>query len=331
MTTSLEQLDITNTQQVFQNKDTMIELLKRDKHRVLEGACTEHLYVDEVLKPLELDNNYTTNWWAAYPTKSYQHPPIIFKLSYHPLTNTDIQAMELLIQKGMTVYYVYLNRDKELKFVDANIYMKEIKNKNFSYIAETMEEFLSNHSLKVKGKPLFASKSERIESKQNKAISFLRSERQLEETTLQRYFANHFLMVYMYYTMNIDGFIVKSKKIFGYEVKFKYSTINKETKIHRYGINTGLRRLFYWLKSKNIPMYHFILNNGTRDKNITAIDGLLDPKLKTHFTWCYCQINHNLFIEEEFAPEETSIDGKKRQKVYYIDAANFKKVQTAIL
>jgi bisphosphoglycerate-dependent phosphoglycerate mutase len=308
--------------EVFRNKETMKNLLKRDKHELLEGLCTEMIFINEVLSPKNAVDTVSTNWWAVY-SRNFGKDPIFFKAQYYPLKSTDILVMKRLVEKGLVVYYVYVNRNLDVRFILANEHLKAIENKQFSQMSISMADFIKKYHLKKLRSPLLADEKSRIESKQNKAIEYFEKEGVLKEVVFQRYFANYFLSVYTPAVMNIDGFILNEKGLSVYEIKFKYKAQDGT-----FGINKGLLRLFMFMEQKNVPVYHFILENRKNNRHITALDGLDKPELKKKFVWIYCKLERNIIdMKEKKAPADTSVDSRKTQIHYSVDASYFKKLK----
>lgn len=297
----------------------MVDLLRRDKYKVLEGMCTEHIFTKEVLSAHRLIQSASTNWWVSYDRFNQ---PIFFNVQDKGLSDIDYKVMEVITKRGLTVYYVYLNSFNEIKFVLANLHLEKIRKRHFSHVSQTEEEFIRLHQLKPQGRPLLATKQTRVIEKQNKAINFFVKENLLKETTLQRYFVNHFLMVYMNSPMNIDGFLYHNNQLMVYEIKFKFPARNGT-----WGLNIGLRNLFQFFSNLNIPVFHFILVNTTFDKELTALDGVYDKDIKEKFYWIYSVLKPEMFNDKiRYAPKYTSSDGRKMQGYYSVKPDHFKKV-----
>lgn len=170
-----------------------------------------------------------------------------------------------------------------------------------------------------------AIKQTRVVSKQNKAIHFIVKENLLKEITFQRYFVNQFLMIYMKSPMNIDGFLYHNNQLMVYEIKFKYPRKNGT-----WGLNVGLKNLFHFFSTLNIPVFHFILKNTTFNKDLTALDGVYNEFLKNRFYWIYSVLTDDMFSKEiKYAPNYTSSDGRKPQPYYLVNPTHFKKVYFA--
>ena len=266
----------------------------------------------------------STGWWAV-PKPNKFGDYLIFKVSNDIPTDIDYDIFKYLSKKNIQVYFALLDKKSNIKFSNINQQISDPKRdrQNLSYM--DLSSFLDSLKInKPSRDPLLALENVRDLTKQQRAINYIKTNNMLYEVGLQRYFANYILTVYFgKYILNLDGFLFKNDELVLYETKFKYPASN-----NKFGLNKGFINWFKWILSREIKIYHCILNNGTHDENVTVLDALEDPTIKKQCTWLFCEINHDhLKPSISYAPSKTHIEGKSLQKVTYMDFSEFKKIK----
>ena len=147
-------------------------------------------------------------------------------------------------------------------------------------------------------------------TRQQKAIAFFKKTGILKKIAVERLFANNFLTVYFNRMINIDFLTKSGDKLNIVEVKFKY-----ESHDGYIGINTGQMEMFRFFMSLDFNIYHYILYNHTKDKNISIFGFLELPEVKN---WHYTKINDATIDGVGIAPPDTSVSGGFSQPYYKI-------------
>ncbi|QUH21795.1 hypothetical protein [Alkaliphilus sp. B6464] len=299
------------------NKEKLKYLLSRDKHAILEGVCTEHLFQNDVLPRKKWNNKISLGWWTTRQNNDY----IFFKVSSEYVTQNDISIFRHFIKNNMKCIYVKFENTGTYKFLEVNSNIYLIEKNNYIEQFLSFNEFIIKYNLKEIRQPLLAANDVRDTARQEKAIDFFDKNGLLEDTAIQRHFANFFLTVYYGYAVwNIDGLLVDNDKVLAYEIKFKYPT-----KSNTFGLNIGVAKLFEWLHNKDIKIYHAILLNPTNSEKVSVLDVLSNKSLYRETNWICYRINPtNLFNSSGIAPSKTQIEGRTDQKVVYIPVSNFK-------
>jgi hypothetical protein len=305
------------------NLQNVESLLLRDKFKILEGICTEYIFIEDIMIKNGAYKNYSTGWWAVPNPRKYGDY-LLFKVSNNDPTENDHKIFRHFTKNGTQAYFV-LYYNKELWVLDMNNYYDNLfKNKELPSYKKIWDFLKDNNYYHQNRPPLLANKEVRNEERQKRCIEFLKRKGVLHDVALQRYFANYILTVYFKFPINIDGFYVKDNQIRLYEIKYKYPAANG-----CYGLNKGFVKLFKWIIKNNIDIYHFVLHNGTRDENITVLDAIENESIQDKCEWRLCQINTDkLNTDESLAPSKTQIEGEREQKVIYIPQNDFKTLKT---
>lgn len=306
----------TCTKYDFNNKETLKDIAKRDKHNFIEGACAEHifyedLYNDKILKKL---NNayYGIGWWRVKLKNNTEY--ILFNVSINKPNDKDLYIGKLFNKHQ--VYYLFLDENNDIMVYHLNT------TTNMS-----LNDFMSLNNLEFYDD--FEAYSDAINSdRQEKAIKFLEKNNLLKEYAFQRFFVNFILGKNISDLLNIDAIVLYEENdktlAKALEIKFKY-----ESKSGHFGLNKGFNSLFEMILSYDIPITHYILYNGTKNKDVSVIDAVSNDDIKSKCCWIYSPI-----IEESFnnnfkeAPNETRYDGgSSKQKYSGLHKDKFKKIK----
>ena len=306
----------------FKDKENIREFLKRDKHKLLEGMVVEEIFMEDIA--LAQKRNLSKGWWSIKNPSNFQQY-ILFQVSSHLPTTTDIGIYKLLSQKNIQFYHVLLVNNN-LYFLDLLAHNPDTKIDMSNYISKL--KFLEKFRSKPKVRDiLLAEESTRNIFNQDRAITFFDSQNLLEEVALQRYFANYFLTVCLdTYPINLDAFIVFNDGPAVLEIKFKYPDSGGY-----YGINKGQATLFRWLMNVGFNVYHYIADNPTKDKKYGIFDLIMSPKVKNIFIWRFKKLTSSeLSTNHATAPKETNISGKKPVNYIPIYANAFNNTQLKV-
>lgn len=300
----------------FDNKETLKEIAKRDKHSFIEGACTEHIFYEDLFKSriLEKLNNayYSTGWWRVKLRNNPEY--VLLNASINKPNDKDLHIGKLF--NNHQVYYLFLDCDNEITVYHLNT------NKNMS-----LDDFMSKNKLKFYN-DFEASLDTRNSDRQENAIQFLEKNNLLKEYAFQRFFVNFILGKNISDLLNIDAIVLYEKDgqtlAKAIEIKFKY-----ESKSGYFGLNKGFNGLFETILSYDIPVTHYILYNGTKDENVSIIDAISDDTIKSQCHWIYSNIEKDL-LDKNFqtAPSKTRYDGgSSHQKYSTIHKNKFKLIK----
>lgn len=303
----------------FSDVSQMQNFLRRDKHKLLEGMVVEDLFMRDIVFPNNWHHFISNGWWVIKDDSSF----ILFHITDHAPSFIDKVIYTYFFYLKVPVHRVVLYKN--------NLYFLEIKEnsltKTFTRVDYMKKNtFLKKNNLFKKRKPLMADEKTRDLFSQERAIEYFKRNGILKEVTLQRYFANYFLSVYYNpgFIINIDSFVICRDGISALEIKFKYPN-----KSGYYGINSGQSRLFEWLISCGINIYHYIAKNPSYNKDIGIFEVLKTPFLKSKFFWEFAQITKNELSGSNLtAPEETSITGDKKISFKSIDSSKFQMVSS---
>jgi len=290
---------------IFDDDKNAVKQLLKDKHTLLEGYITEHLFYNQFLKNNTIPS--TDGWW----TTEYKNNKLFFivKEELCPLDEEIIN----LISPQHECWHVYLQQDKFI-FKNNNIKLFE-------------EDFVSKYELFKIRNPMTASKETRNFNRQKQSINFFRENKILRKIAIERKFANNFLTVYFRGMINIDMFTKKNEQINVIEIKYKY-----ESKDGYFGVNTGQMKMFEFFMRLNFNVHHFVLYNFTRDMTL-SIFGFLrlnsePPNIKE---WYFKKLNVEEVYNEGIAPEMTSVSGNFRQTYFKIPKREMKKNRMAFV
>ena len=290
---------------IFDDDKNAVKQLLKDKHTLLEGYITEHLFYNQFLKNNTIPS--TDGWW----TTEYKNNKLFFivKEELCPLDEEIIN----LISPQHECWHVYLQQDKFI-FKNNNIKLFE-------------EDFVSKYELFKIRNPMTASKETRNFNRQKQSINFFRENKILGKIAIERKFANNFLTVYFRGMINIDMFTKKNEQINVIEIKYKY-----ESKDGYFGVNTGQMKMFEFFMRLNFNVHHFVLYNFTRDMTL-SIFGFLrlnsePPNIKE---WYFKKLNVEEVYNEGIAPEMTSVSGNFRQTYFKIPKREMKKNRMAFV
>ncbi|WP_044338710.1 hypothetical protein [Rossellomorea aquimaris] len=302
----------------FNNENQLINFLKRDKHKLLEGLVVEDFFMKDVINTQKWNPWISTGWWATKVNdpKGDSDYILFHVTSIFPSAN-DIDIYKTLMSKQVVVYHVLLSKNN-LYFLELNELVLQQPLNFHNYIHEYV--FLSKNQL-IKKNSVHKAKDETRDSfLQDRAITYFRKYNIIKEIALQRYFANYFLTVHFSGSIiNIDSFMAFSDGLAAFEIKFKYPDSKGA-----YGINTGPANLFHWLLKKDIFIHHYIAKNPSCKKNIGIFEVITSQSLKSSFYWEKVILNKEELIgSDSIAPEETSIAGDHTVNFKSISANKF--------
>lgn len=301
----------------FNDYNVLLDIVKRDKYSFLEGACTEHIFFEEILKPRILNKlnkaNYSTGWWRTKLKKDNGYT--LFKVSLNKPCSNDIEIGKIF-SNDHNVYFLFIDESNNLVIYD-------IKTNSIT----SLDKFMIEYKLDFKD-DYWANAKSRIENRQSRAIEFLNKNNLLKEYAFQRFFVNFILGSNIVDLVNIDGILSYEENdkllLKVMEIKFKYPTKN-----NKFGLNEGFRNLFNMMLDYNIPVVHYILNNYTKSENFSIIDVLTTPNIKSKCSWIYANITKDLLDRaSKVAPSKTRYNGKFNQQKYIpVDTNEFKKIK----
>lgn len=306
----------TYTEYDFSDKNTLLNIVKRDKHSFLEGACTEHIFYEDVFKSSilkKLDNAYYgTGWWKVKLKNSNEY--ILFNVSINEPNAKDIYIGKLF--NNHQVYYLYQDDNNEITIYNLSTNTKT-----------SLAKFMSKNKMKLYNN-FKADESSINLNRQEKAIYFLEKNNLLKEYAFQRFFVNFILGENTRELLNIDAIVLYEKdsniltKVF--EVKFKYPS-----RTGHFGLNRGFNNLFEMILEYNIPINHYILHNGTEDKNVSIINAISDDDIKSKCPWIYTNIDRSLLGNTfQIASNETIFNGLNKQEYSTIPKNKFTYIKT---
>ncbi|MFW6016662.1 MAG: hypothetical protein ACOCRK_09510 [bacterium] len=282
------------------------QIIKRDKHTLIEGKIAEFLFFRDAYPEIERKGSgISLNWWVVPYNNKY-----IF-LKYMPenykLNENDKIIFDRLNKCNMEYYQMFI-KDNEFLLLDRNFevytendFLKLLKlNKNDPYNA---------WEINIK--------------RQKRAISFLEKNHLLYEFAMERYIANYFLSSIFRRSWNIDAFIIINKEIKIIEVKFKYPASN-----NCYGMNFGQANLFRNLLTTCFDgLGHYILLNRTYNNKVTILD-IINDNIQT--SWWTKEINardiqYSIDNKVGFAPSKTQLTAQREMRVVYFSKYEFDK------
>ena len=91
----LENLDITDD-------ESLAGILRRDKHTRIEGICTEHLFLRQLIKPTFPD--YSVGWWFTRKGGTYRI--IKFCKDVGDVDLTDLRILNFFKERGLSTFVV---------------------------------------------------------------------------------------------------------------------------------------------------------------------------------------------------------------------------------
>lgn len=287
-----KRIDLNN---IFDNEKVAIKQLMNDKYALLEGYVTEQLFFNQFLKNNSVP--HSDSWWVT----SHENNMLLFVVKEH-LNPLDIEIMSKFKHPNQC-WQVYL-KGEEFVFTNGEKIVDE-------------QSFVTELKLSKIRNPLIASDNTRDVKRQNRAIQFFKENNIIKEIAVERRFANNFLTVYFKTMINVDFFTKKNNQYNVIEVKYKY-----ESKDGYFGINTGQMHMFNSFIELGFSVYHFILYNYTKNKNL-SIFGFLDLPSQNK-NWHYIKINDEITSGVGIAPEMTSVSGRFKQSYYKILARAMK-------
>lgn len=267
----------------------------RDKHTLLEGYVTEHLFKTQFLE--SKPQNYTSGWWSA----EVGGQRFFFVVS-EKLNDLDCTILKKL-SKTYSCWRAY-PRWNTWYFYSGDLKL-------------SMTQFIEKYCLQKTGKYQPATSETRDETRQNRCVEFFQTQGILRRIANERHFANFFLTNYFRSLVNIDFFVLRNNgNLSAIEVKFKFEARNG-----KFGINDGQFKLFELLEQAGMEVQHWILYNWTHDKDL-SIFGFLELECAEKY-WLRGKIDTRVLRGRKTAPEETSVYGKKRQNYYEFDKKEF--------
>lgn len=301
----------------FNDYNVLLDIVKRDKHSFIEGACTEHIFFEEIMKTRILNQlnkaNYSTGWWRTKFRNDKDYT--LFKVSLNKPCSNDEKIGEIFSDKH-NVYFLFIDESNKLVIYDIK-----------TSLITPLDEFMNKHILEFRD-DYWANEDCRIESRQSRAIEFLNKNNLLKEYAFQRFFVNFILGLNIVDLVNIDGILSYEENnnflLKVVEIKFKYPTRD-----NKFGLNKGFQNLFNMMFEYNIPVVHYILNNATRSESKSIIDVLTDSEIKPKCSWIYSGITKDLLDSEyKVAPSKTRYNGESNHQKYIpVDASKFRKIK----
>lgn len=265
-----------------------ISILQRDKHAILEGNCIENLFLKDVLPQMNPDS-ISSNWWfISHPEYKYIGVKIIH--SSIP-SKADNEVFKNLASHNIPCFFLkYDNYDR-------NFVIIENFSKNKNILKFNIKQYV-NTSIEVKN-----------ENRQNKSIELLKSLGILQETAIERLFANSILNNNGLW--DIDYFFLEDNHLKVLEIKQKFPMI-----ANRFGLNKELANLFRWLISFNFQIFHVILTKPIWEKKLPSLDFINDKRYHEKSLWVGTNLGNNeLAVNEVYtAPPDTSVDGNHNQE-----------------
>lgn len=272
----------------FDDEVLAVNQLMNDKHTLLEGYVTEHLFYLQFLS--ESNTPYSNGWWMTSLNGIR-----LFFIVKEQLTDFE---RELIAEIPLPhqCWQVYLTGN-EFCFARNNEIL-------------TQEQFINRFNLREIRKPMVATEYTRNRTRQENAVDFFKKNKIVKKIATERFFANNFLTVYFNSMINIDFFTKSNGELNVIEVKYKYESYDGY-----FGINTGQMEMFRFFMSLDFNVYHFILYNHTKDKDISIFGFLELPDEKN---WYQARINDTKAHGIGLAPEMTSVSGGFSQTYYKI-------------
>lgn len=271
------------------NEDCLISILKRDKHAVLEGNCIENLFLKDVISYIN-SNLISSNWWfVGNPEYKYIGVKIIH--SYEP-SLTDNEIFNYLSLHIPCFFLKYNKNESNFVVIKNSIEIQNILKWDLTQCLNTQIEVKNN-------------------KRQDESIELLKTLGILEETAIERLFANSVLNNNGLW--DVDYFLMEDNHLKVLEIKQKYPKLT-----NRFGLNEELANLFKWLIHNEIQIFHIILTKPIWDKYVPSLDFVTDKRYFEKCLWVGTELKNNELIGKvKTAPTETSIDGNHRQN--YID------------
>ncbi|MCG8606584.1 hypothetical protein MJD09_16575 [bacterium] len=282
----------------FRDQESLARVLRRDKHTRIEGICTEHLFLRQLIETTF--SAYSVGWWFTQKRGTYT----IIKFCKHvgEIDLTDLKILNFFKDKGLSTFIVAFDHGR----------------RSFYYVNYTMlpstYQLDDWHRARVpfphrkRKPPPIPKPSERDAVRSDQAIGLLRSLGVLQSAALERVFANCWLPGRDCW--DIDCFALHDDRILAFEVKQKYPTA-----MNTFGLNVGLARLFAFLTDLGIEVYHIILTKPTRDYRIPAIDFYTKERYKSKLDWC------GIKFSSEILTRRRAVAPKKNQHLWVRTAA----------
>ena len=272
------------------DNNSAIEQIRRDKHTLLEGYVTEYLFKDQFLK--DRNDTFSKGWWSASLGKER------YFFYVKEFQNIVDRRLETILSSQYEVWKVSFGDD---------LYFSSLK-KTLS-----LEEFIDSKKLRKKRTPLNATCQTKNENRQNNCIDFFLEKDILLEVAKERYFADDFLTEYFDSMVNIDFVTInKNDELCVIETKFKY-----ESRADTFGINSGQLQLFRELDQLGLQIFNVVLYNTTKDKSLSIFGYLNRTDINKY--WLYGKLTNLDKRTKSMGPEETSVDGKKKQECFSFD------------
>ena len=271
------------------NSFNPIEQLKRDKHTLLEGYVTEHLFKKQFLAG-RTKEKYSHGWW----TGMLRGKRFLFILKNN-LNNIDKEIINTF-KKDYECWQVLYTNEGLRRFI----------NDDYSEsLSET--DFFEIYKLERKQLPLKATSETSNNQRQNRCIEYFKNHQLLNEIAVERNFADDFLSVFFSSIINIDYFTKnENDELCAIEIKFKNETFDGY-----FGIDAGPISLLLEIRSKGIKVYHVILYKDRDHKDMSIFDYIEDTTIDK--AWYIHNFEKEDIVGYSEAPEKTSVDGKKKQ------------------
>lgn len=269
-----------------------VQVLKKDKHTMLEGYITEDIFEKQWLRGRE----YSRNWWFAQSKAKKKY----FFIIKDKINKLDV---EIALKLSCECWQV-TRKDGVWHF----------KNNQTTL---TLEEFLKQENIAVYRDSLRVNNELKNQDRQKACIDYFVKNGIAEEVAKERMFANQILTVYFPIMTNIDGFVKRNDgEIVVTEIKFKYESYSGH-----FGFNIGQANVLRYFKEHGFVAKAYVLYNSTKSKDVSILDFLKNPVEKYWLT-----TNGELDLNEiATAPDYTSLTGRKTQRYYMIKKEMFNK------
>jgi hypothetical protein len=291
----------------FRDHESLAAILRRDKHTRIEGICTEHVFLRQLINTTFPE--YSVGWWFTRKHGTYRI--IKFCKDVGDVDLTDLKILNFFKDKGLSTFVVAFDHQSH----------------SFYYIDYTLLPPTSQLDQWYRARVLFPREgrkppptpkpSERNAARLDQAIGLLRSLGVLQSAALERVFANCWLPGRDYW--DIDCFVLHEDRIMAFEVKQKYPTAK-----NTFGLNVGLAKLFAFLTNLGMEVFHVILTKPTRDYRIPAIDLYTKERHKSKLDWLGIKFSSEILTRKSaVAPKKTSIFGSGRLRYYHLQPREF--------
>jgi hypothetical protein len=284
----------------------LAKILTRDKHTRIEGLCTEALFVNDLL--VGSFPHSSSGWWFIKKDEGYR----VLKLQHEvdALSELDLQGLSFFVSKGLPTFVVSFDEQA----------------RSFLYLpfrSDSLQNFVERWSREKKVYPKkkehapLPDSSRRDPARLQQAIDLLESFGLLRKSAIERLFANCYIGTSAYW--DLDALVSFNSEIVAFEVKQKFPSARGT-----FGLNSGLCKLFSFLRGLGVRVYHIILTKPIHDESIPALDFYAQEKLRNLSLWIGMQYDESILdAKSSRAPAKTSIFTSDPLRYYHIEPERF--------